>query len=175
VERQNNILLKNMSLHDQLNVDFKTVFKAKEELKTSVLRMLLSAIKNKEFEKRNKLSKTEKDAVKLEKNSQLNDEEVMAVIASEAKKRKDSIDQYEKGGRAELAKKEKEELVILQVYLPEQMNEDKIRQLVKEAITKAGAAGAQDTGKVMKELMPQVKGKADGGSVSRIVKEELEK
>lgn len=164
-----------LSLYDQLNDDYKTAFKTREELKTSVLRMLLAAIKNKEFEKRTKLSKTEKDVAKLEKDSQLNDDEVLAVIAAEAKRRKDSIEQYEKGGRPELAKKEKEESEILQAYLPEQMGKDEIRKLVKDAIAKSGATSAQDTGKVMKELMPQVKGKADGGLVNKIVKEELEK
>ncbi len=163
-----------MTLKEKINQDFKDAFKAKEELKVSVLRMLNSAIKNKEVEKRTKLSKTDVSGVdELERQSQLTDEETLAVISAEAKRRKDSIEQYRAGGRTELATQEEAELKILAVYLPEQLNEEEIKKLVKEAIASSGAAGAADLGKVMKILASQTKGKADGNLVNRIVREEL--
>ncbi len=162
-------------LKEKINQDFKEAFKAKEELKVSVLRMLSSAIKNKEVEKRTKLAKSGTAETDLEKESQLTDEEVLAVILSEAKRRKDSIAQFEQGGRPELAAAEQSELKILEAYLPEQMGEEEVRKLIKEAIGESGAMSAADIGKVMKVLMPRVKGKADGGMVNKIVKEELKK
>jgi hypothetical protein len=164
-----------MALKEKINQDFKDAFKAKEELKVSVLRLLNSAIKNKEVEKRTRLSKTVTDSAKLEKQSQLSDEEVLAVLGAEAKRRKDSIEQYQQGGRPELASREEAESQILAAYLPEQMGEEELRQIVAESIKESGAAGVQELGKVMKVLMPRVKGKADGGLVNKIVKEELEK
>ncbi|MDD2730910.1 MAG: GatB/YqeY domain-containing protein [Candidatus Portnoybacteria bacterium] len=162
-----------MALKEKINQDFKDAFKAKEEKKVSVLRMLNSAIKNKELEKRAKLNKAGISAEELEKQVQLTDEETLAVISAEAKRRRDSIDQYKTGGRAELASQEEAELKILAVYLPEQLSEDKIRKMVKEAITSSDAAGTADLGKVMKILAPQTKGKADGNLVNKIVREEL--
>jgi len=163
-----------MSLKERINQDFKDAFKSKEELRVSVLRMLNSGIKNKEMDKRTKLVKagTQDEAV-LAKASQLLDEEVLDVIGAEAKRRKDSIGQYKNGGRPELAIQEERELAILSVYLPEQMGEEEIRKIVVESIKESGAAGVADLGKVMKVLMPRVKGKADGGLVNKIVKEEL--
>jgi hypothetical protein len=163
-----------MTLKEKINQDFKEAFKAKEELKVSVLRMLSSSIKNKEMEKRSKLVKagTDDEAV-LVKESQLLDEEVLQVISTEAKRRKDSIKQFQDGNRPEMAAQEEAELKILAAYLPEQMGEDEVRKIIIESIKEAGAVGAQDLGKVMKVLMPKVKGKADGGMVNKIVKEEL--
>lgn len=165
-----------MTLKEKINQDFKDAFKAKEELKVSVLRLLSSSIKNKETEKRTKLAKsgTQDEAV-LVKASQLEDEEVLAVIGTEVKRRKDSIEQYKAGGRPELVTQEEAELKILSVYLPEPMGEETVRQIVVESIKEAGVASAADLGKVMKVLMPKVKGRADGGMVNRIVKEELGK
>lgn len=162
-----------MTLKEKINQEFKEAFKAKQELEVSVLRMLNSNIKNKEFEKRAKLSKGGAPEAELEKQSQLTDEEVLGVIGMEAKRRKDSIAQYQSGGRPELAAQEEAELKILAAYLPEQMGEEKIRKIVQESIKESGAVGAADLGKVMKVLMPKVKGKADGGLVNRLVKEEL--
>jgi len=164
-----------MSLKEKINQDYKDFFKAKEEKKVSVLRMLNSAIKNKELEKRTKLIKTVTLETELVAQSQLSDEEVVSVLSSEAKRRKDSIEQYNNGGRPELAAGEEEELKILSAYLPEQMGEEEVRKIVGEAIKESGASGVQDLGKVMKVLMPRVKGKADGNLVNKIVKEELEK
>jgi len=162
-----------MTIKEKINQEFKEAFKAKKELEVSVLRMLNSNIKNKEFEKRAKLSKSGAPEAELEKQSWLTDEEVLGVIGMEAKRRKDSIAQYQNGGRPELAAQEEAELKILAVYLPEQMGEEEIRKIVQESIKEAGAASAQDMGKVMNVLMPKVKGRADGGLVNRLVKEEL--
>ena len=143
----------------------KSAIKANKPLAVSVYRQLLAAFLNKEKEKRFK-SKEEKEAL-------LTDEEAMEVISSEAKKRKEAIVEFEKGSRQDLADKEKEELAILSVYLPEQMPEEELRKLVEEAIEKTGASDMKDMGKVMQELMPQVKGKVDGSLVGQIVKELL--
>lgn len=165
-----------MSLKEKINQDFKDAFKAKENLKVSVLRMLNSNIKNKEMDKRSKLVKAgTNDEIILAKASQLLDEEVLEVIGTEAKRRKDSIEQYKTGGRPELAVQEERELVILAAYLPEQMGEDEIRKIVIESIKESGAASVAEIGKVMKVLMPRVKGKADGNLVNKIVRGELEK
>ena len=110
---------------------------------------------------------------KLEELSRLSDEEIIQAVSTEIKKRKEAAEQYRQGNRQELAEKEEAELKILSVYMPEQMPEEEIRRLVKEAVQKSGAKSMAEIGKVMGILMPQVKGKADGGSVSKIVKEEL--
>ncbi|TSC75430.1 MAG: hypothetical protein G01um101430_272 [Parcubacteria group bacterium Gr01-1014_30] len=147
----------------------------KKEAAVLALRMLVSAIVNKEKEKRYKISKEKqelKDA-ELEKESRLTDEEILEVIASEAKKRKESIAEFEKGGREDLVQKEKAELEVLQKYLPEQLAEDELRKLAKEAVDKVGAKEMKDMGRVMQELMQKVKGRADGTFVSKVVKELL--
>jgi len=160
-------------LREKIQTQAKEALKSKEQLKLSVLRMLLAAIFNKEKEKRAKLSKTEKDETKLVKLSELDDQEALETISSEVKKRRDSIEQFEKGDRQELAEQEKKEMEILTAYLPEQLSEEEIRKLVKETISQTGASGPRETGKVMAALMPQVRGKADGTIVSKIVQEEL--
>ena len=164
-----------MALKDNIREDLKEAVKNREELKSSALRLLLAAIFNKEKEKRYKLSKEkpELSGEELEEESQLNDEEVIDVISSEARKRKESIVEFEKGGRKDLVEKEKKELEILEKYLPEQLSEEEIKKLVKEAIDKTGAKEMKDMGKVMQEVMPKVKGKADGSLVSKVVKELL--
>ncbi len=154
-----------MELEKRIKLDLKSAMFAKKELEVSVLRQLLAAVLNKEKEKRFK-SKEEKEAY-------LTDEEFMEVILSEAKKRREAIDLFTKGGRADLAEKEKRELEILGKYMPEQMTAEEIKKLVMEAISKVGAKEMKDMGKVMAELMPKVKGKADGNLVGSIVKESL--
>jgi uncharacterized protein YqeY len=101
------------------------------------------------------------------------DEDVIEVVGREIKKRKESIELYEKGGRQELADKEKRELEVLQGYLPEQMSEEEVRKLVEETIQSLGASTMQDMGKVMGALSAKTKGKADGSLVSSIVREQL--
>jgi len=164
-----------MALKGNIRQDSKEAVKNREGLKSSVLRLLLAAIFNKEKEKRYKLSKEkpELSGEELEEESQLNDEEVIDVISSEARKRKESIVEFGKGKRMDLVEKEKKELEILEKYLPEQLSEEEIKKLVKEAIDKTVAKEMKDTGKVMQEVMPKVKGKADGSLVSRIVKDLL--
>lgn len=144
----------------QFQEQLKQSMLAKDELKTSVLRLLLSAINYYEIQKGGA-------------GYTATDEDVLAVIQKEVKQRRDSIEQYKAGSRQDLADKEQQELEILQTFLPAQMSEEEIKKLVIEAIKETGAASMSDMGKVMAALMPKVKGKADGGLVSKIVKEEL--
>lgn len=160
-------------LKDKLQADVKDALKSGNAEKRMVLSLILSAIKSRELEKRNKLSKTETDVVKLEEGSKLNDEEIIEVLSSEIKKRKDSVEQYTKGGRPELAEKEQKEIDILVTYMPEQMSEDVVREEVKKAIVQTGATDIKDMGKVIGAVMAKIKGKADGQMISKIVKEEL--
>lgn len=147
-------------MKDKLKEELKQSMLAKDELKTSVLRLLLSAINYYE---------TNKGGA----GYSATDEDVLSVIGAQAKQRKDSIEQYTSAGRTELADKEKAELDILQAYLPEQMGEDEVSKLVEEAISQTGATSMSDMGKVMGALMPKVKGRADGGLVSSLVKAKL--
>jgi uncharacterized protein len=162
-------------LKTKIQEDIKTALLDKKELELSVLRMLLAAINNKETDKKTKIwkEKPEMAPEKIQKESELADEEIFDVIASETKKRKEAIELYEKGGRQELADKEKKEITILQKYLPAQMSEDEIKKIVEAAIKKSGAASIKDMGKAMGLITPQVKGKADMSLVSKIVKESL--
>src|SRR3989338_4142143 len=133
---------------------------AKDELKTSVLRILLSAINYYEIQKGGAgYSST--------------DEDVLSVIGSQAKQRRDSIAEFEKAQRLELAEKEKKELEILQEYLPEQMGEDEVIRIIEQTISETRASSITDMGKVMGALGPKLKGKADMGMVSQIVREKL--
>lgn len=154
-----------MLLKDRIQKNLTGAIKNKEELEASVLRLLTAAILNKEKEKRYTL--------KEEKDTPLTDEETIAVIASEIKKRKEAVAAYRKGRRQDLADKEAAEAEVLQKYLPEQLAEEEIRRLVKEAILKTGAKEAKDIGRVMSTLMPRVRGRAEAGTVSSIVKESL--
>ncbi len=160
-----------MSLKEKIQSDIKEAMKSGENEKVGVLRMLQAEIKNAEIAKRTKLSKA--GETDLEKKSELIDDEIIDVINRETKKRKDAIELYEKGGRKELAEKEKKEAEFLSVYMPEQMSEEEIRSLAKKTIDRLNASGQHDMGKVMGALKLEIKGKADGAMVSRIVKELL--
>jgi len=162
------------NLKQQIQNDLKEAMKSRDMFLLGVLRMVSTAIKNKEIEKRTKLVKTE-PAEKLDELSQLTEEELIGVLSTEIKRRKDAASEYETGGRPELAEKEKKEAELLMKYMPEQLSEDEIRKLVVETIQKLGVASPQDMGKVMGTLMAQVKGKADGVLVQKIVREELGK
>jgi len=134
------------------------------------LRMLLASAVSKEKEKRYKL--------KLEKDVELTDDEMLDVLSSEIKKRKDAIALYIQGKRPELAEKEEKEMEILKKYLPEQLSEEEIKKLVEETINEmsargGSALGGKDMGKVMADLNPKIKAKADAGQVSKIVKDLL--
>ena len=152
-------------LKQQIQDDVKTALKEGKSEVAGVLRLTLAAIMAKAQEKRYK--------EKLDAQPELNDEEVMSVVVSEIKKRKDAIALYEQGGRPELAQTEKEEIEILKKYLPEQLSPEEIKKLVQEAIATTGAADIKDMGKVMAELNPKIKGKADGGEVAKVIKELL--
>ncbi len=173
-----------MTLKEKIQEDFKKALKERKEIEVSVLRMLKAAILNKEKEKRYKFTRqnflkenlgglSKEKMELLEKESALTDEEVIEVISSEIKKRKEAILGYEKGQRFDLAEKEKKEIGALQKYLPEQLTEEEIKKLVEELINKTGAKELKDMGKVMSELMPELKGRADGSLVSKAVKELL--
>lgn len=170
---ENNISNTN-SLKVRISQDLITAVKGKDKVRSLVLRSLNSAIKNTEIIKRAKLSKSG-EAVDLEKASILSDEEVVGVISSQVKQRKDSISEFEKANRTDLVEKEKEEMAVLAIYLPEQMSEAEVRKIVSDAISKTGASSVKEMGRVMAFIMPQVKGKADGTMVSGIVKELLSK
>lgn len=147
-------------LKQQLKDELKQAMLAKDAQTTSVLRMILSAVGYHEIQKGGA-------------GYTATDEDVLAVIQKEAKQHRDSIEQFKNAGRHELVEKEEQELKLLQKYLPEQMSEEEIKKLVAEAVQQTGAKEASDMGKVMSALMPKVKGKADGGLVSRLVKEAL--
>ena len=164
-----------MTLKEKIQEDLNRSVKEKKELESLVLRMLSAAVLNKEKEKRYKISKEKPDLKEeeLAKESQLEDSEVIDLVFSETKKRKESIVEFEKGKREDLVEKEKKELEILQKYLPEQLSEEEIQKLVKEAIEKTGAKEMKDMGRVMQELASEIKGRADGSFVSKIVKDSL--
>ncbi|MFN4244611.1 MAG: GatB/YqeY domain-containing protein [Brevinematia bacterium] len=145
---------------DKINEDYKNAIKNKDEVKRETLNMLKSAIKYREIELR-------------AGGKELTEDEIISVIQKEIKKRKEAIELYEKGGREDLAQKEKRELEILIAYLPKQLSEDEIRDIVKDVIYSIGASSPSDVGKVMKEIMPKVKGKVDAGLVRQIVEEML--
>ncbi len=146
-----------MALKDQLDADLKAAMRDKDALKLSVVRMLKSAIKYREIE----LMKP------------LDDAGVLTVIASLVKQRRDSVEQYRAGNRADLADKEEAEIKVLQGWLPQQLSEDELRAKVDEAIAKVGAKGPKDMGAVMKALLPEVQGRAEGKAVSDMVKARL--
>lgn len=153
-----NFNLKKMALKEKIQEDLITSMKAKDEVATSAIRLLKAAIMKFETTGEKKIA---------------TDEDIIQLIGKEIKQRKDSIDQFEKGNRPELAAKEKLELAILEAYLPAQLSESEIRTIVTEVITSTGATGKSDLGKVMGALMPRTKGKADGGLVNKIVQELL--
>ena len=149
-----------MSLKEKIKADLIGAMKSGETEKRDVLRMLDSMIKNSEIEKG-------------KRENGLSDDESIEIVGRAVKQRKDSIEQYEKGGRGDLAEKEKAEIEILSVYLPEQISDEKIREVVKEVIQKVDAKSKADMGKVMSMAMNQLKGQADGNIVKKIVEEEL--
>ncbi len=136
--------------------------------------LLMTAIKNRELAKRQQLTKTITEIAELEKQSQLTDDEVLEVIASETKKRREAIEQFKAGGREDLAQKEKSEMDILAAYLPEQASEEEVRAEIQKTIAELNAQGFKDMGKVIGAVMTKLKGKIDGGTASKIVKELLE-
>ncbi|WP_321384781.1 GatB/YqeY domain-containing protein [uncultured Enterococcus sp.] len=148
-----------MSLLTTLNDDIKTAMKAKDKETLSVLRMLKSGVQNEQ----------------IKMNRDLNGEEELVVLSREMKQRKDSLLEFEKAGREDLADKAKFEITIVEKYLPEKLTEDELREIIQSAISESGAASPAEFGKVMGLIMPKILGRADGNSASAIVKEMLQK
>jgi uncharacterized protein YqeY len=149
-------------LHQKITEDLKTAMKAGKEFKVGVLRFLLSSLHNKEIEKKSKgLEPT------------LSDEEIIEILSREAKKRKEAIEMYTEGGRNDLVEKEEKELEIIKQYLPEQLSEEEIEKIVVATIEKIGVKDIKALGRVMGEVMKELKGKADASLVSEIVKKRL--
>lgn len=164
-----------MDLRKKIKEDLLLALKSHQEFEIRVLRMLQAAIINKEKEKRYKVSKGKQylSGEELKERSRLDNDEIIELILSESKKRKEAASEFEKGGRQFLAEKEKKEADFLQRYLPEQLSDEDIKRLAKEAVKKLEAKNLRDMGKVMADLRPRVKGKAEGGRVSKVVKELL--
>lgn len=164
-------------LKQKIKTDVLREMKQGNQEVVGILRMLLAAVTVKEKEKRYQISKKESDLKdeELVKKSELTDDETVSVLSSEIKKRKDAIVLYEKGGRQELADKEKREIEILKKYLPEQLSEDELKKLIDDSIGKIGAKEMKDMGKVMADLAPKIKGRADNAEVSNIIKKILNK
>jgi len=148
-----------MGLRERLDADLKAAMKQKDELKLSVVRMLKSAVKYREVEG--------------EKAVTLDDAGILQVVATEIKRRRDSVEQYRAGGREDLARKEEAEIVILQGWLPAQLSEAELGAKVDEVVARVGAKGPKDMGAVMKALLPEVQGRAEGKAVSDLVKQRL--
>ena len=147
-----------MTLQEKIQTHLADAMKSKDQLRLSVLRMMKTAVKNKE----------------IDKMKALDEGEVIAVLNTLVKQRKDSAEQFRTGGRAELAQKEEAEIKIIEEYLPAAASEDDIRAAIGEAVQETGATSIKDMGKVMKATMARLAGKtADGTRVSQLVKEKL--
>lgn len=146
-----------MSLREQINDDLKTAMRSGETARRDTIRLLTAALKQREVDERKTLA----------------DADVLAVIEKMIKQRRDSISQFEQGGRQDLADKEKQELTLLQTYMPQAMAEDELAAAIAAAIAETSAAGPADMGKVMAVLKPKLAGRADMGKVSAAVKAQL--
>ncbi|HMS92743.1 MAG TPA: GatB/YqeY domain-containing protein [Candidatus Saccharibacteria bacterium] len=149
-----------MSLNDleQLDSDLKEAAKTRDQIRLTVLRLLKSALKNYE----------------IEVGHDASPQEIMTILQKEAKKRRDSIEQYEKAGRSDLVEEESKELEIIQTYLPKEMSDDQLDSLVREAIAQTGASGLSDMGKVIPVVIKSSKGSASNDRISAKVKQVLE-
>ncbi|MBM3365669.1 MAG: GatB/YqeY domain-containing protein [Betaproteobacteria bacterium] len=148
-----------MTLKEKLSDDMKAAMRAKESEKLATIRLINAAIKQREVDER----------------IELGDDQVLSVIEKMIKQRKDSITQFEAGGRQDLADKEKAEITVLAAYMPAQMSDAEVQAAVAEAVQQSGAAGPQDMGKVMAVLKPKLAGRADMTAVSGMVKAALAK
>lgn len=142
-----------MFLTERIDSDLKTAMKEKNELALNTLRMLKTAIKNKEIDKKVKT---------------LSDTEVVEVLQKQVKQRRDSIVEFEKANRTDLVNKEKNEISIIEKYLPKNLTEAELKTIIQQAIQSSGAKNKADVGRVMKEVMPKVAGRADGKAVNQI-------
>ncbi len=149
-----------MEILKRIDVDLSASLKAKNDIRVSTLRMMKAAIKNAEIEKRQKGALTEED--------------VTGVLSSLVKQRKESVEQYMKAGRSDLAEKETKEIEIIQQFLPKQLSEEEIDSMIRSAIQETGVTSVKELGKLMKTLMPRIKGRADGRYVNERAREILE-
>ncbi|CAM4026054.1 GatB/YqeY domain-containing protein [Cohnella lubricantis] len=147
-----------MSLAERLNDDMKQAMKAQDKFRLSTIRMVRASVKNQEIELRRPLE----------------DNEVLDILSREVKQRKDSLQEFTKAGRDDLAKDLEAEIAIIAQYLPEQLNEEEIKAIVTQTIQETGASSKADMGKLMGALMPKVKGRADGKLVNQIVQQLLQ-
>jgi uncharacterized protein YqeY len=148
-----------MSLKEKLRIDMTAAMKSRDELRTATLRMVITAISNEE--------------VSGKSARELSDDEVLKVIAREAKKRREAAEAFDGGGRPELAARERAEGQVLDEYLPAQLSDAEIAEIVRSAIESTGASGPQAMGQVMKVVQPQVAGRAEGGRIAAVVREQL--
>lgn len=147
-----------MSLLERLNNDMKQAMKNKEKDRLTTIRMVKASLQN--------------EAIKFGKQ-ELSEEEELTVLSREVKQRKDSLQEFEKAGRQDLVEKIQTELKHVEVYMPQQLSEEEVTAIVKEAIAETGAASKADMGRVMAVIMPKVKGKADGSLVNKLVQQHL--
>ena len=146
-----------MELKQTLLSDLKEAMKSKDPLKVDTLRLIVSEIKNKEIDLR----------------EEMGDEAIIALLTTQIKKRKEAAGMFEKGGRTDLKEKEEKEMALIQVYLPEQVGEEELKQRIQAVIAETGAQSPKDMGKVMKVVVPEFKGKAEGDQIRNIVTELL--
>jgi len=146
-----------MSLKEKLLSDMKGAMKSRDALLLNTIRSLISEIKNQE----------------IDKKKELDDETIVSIVASQIKKRKESIALFDKGNRGDLSAKEQQEIEILEKYLPEQVSTDELRKRVREVVDELAAKSPGDLGKVMKKLIPEFQGRADNKLIKDLVSESL--
>jgi uncharacterized protein YqeY len=146
-----------MSIQDQLMADLRQALRDQDTVRKSAIRMAIAALKN----------------ARVDKNADLTEQEAIAVLGKEVKRRRDALAEFEKAGRQELAASESAEIEILEAYLPPALSEQEITALVQEAIAQTGASSPKQMGQVMGAVMPRVQGRADGRQVSQIVRDLL--
>jgi len=146
-----------MQLKQRLYEDLKKAMKTKDEIRTRTLRLIISSIKT----------------LEVEKMTEATDDDVFRVLSKECRKRVEAIEAYKKGGREDLANEEQRELEIIKSYMPKQLSEEELKEIVKNAVEETGSSSIKDLGRVMKVLMPRVKGRADGKTVNNIVRQIL--
>lgn len=146
-----------MSLSDRLNEDMKQAMKSQDKFRLSVIRMIRSAIKN----------------IEIDQRKALDDDEVLDILNREIKQRRDSLQEFNKAGRDDLANQAEAEIAVIADYLPQQFTEEEVKVLVQQTIQETGASSKADMGKVMSALMPKVKGRTDGKLVNQLVLQAL--
>lgn len=146
-----------MQLKQRLYEDLKKAMKTKDEIRTRTLRLIISSIKT----------------LEVEKMTEATDDDVFRVLSKECRKRVEAIEAYKKGGREDLVNEEQRELEIIKSYMPKQLSEEELKEIVKNVVEETGSSSIKDLGRVMKVLMPRVKGRADGKTVNNIVRQIL--